>query len=127
MKIITFNLKYFLTSIILLLILIAIAAFVNDRFIRPFIGDALVVVWMYVFLKAFVEMHYFKLANCVLFFSYTIEIAQFFKLVQILGLEDIAIARIIIGSTFDWLDFVAYTIGWIVVLLIEKYRLSKSM
>jgi hypothetical protein len=95
---------------------VLIASFVTDQFIRPFVGDALIVVWMYLFLKSFLKVKSAILAYSVLAFSYVIECAQYFNLVHFLNLQDIPLARIIIGSTFDWLDFVAYTAGWLMIL-----------
>lgn len=117
-----FHWHYFLTSLFLLVTLIVIATFINDSFVRPFLGDALVVIWMYALLKAFIKATYLQATVFVLLFSYLIEIAQYFKLVELLGLQDIEVARIIIGATFDWMDFVAYTTGAITVLIIEYYR-----
>lgn len=107
-----------------LLILVYIALFVNDQFVRPFLGDVLVVGWLYLFLKSFINIHNNKLAHAVLIFACALEVAQFYNLVTILGLEHIKIARIIIGSTFDWLDMLAYGIGWVFILSIEGYRLK---
>lgn len=121
---ILFNRKYFFASCALFLVLVYIALFVNDQFIRPFLGDVLVVGWMYLFLKSFIKLQRYKLAHAVLFFSYSVEVAQFFDLVTILGLQHIKAARIIIGSTFDWLDLLAYTIGWFSIILIEYYRVA---
>lgn len=117
-----FNKKYFLVSFALLLILIYIALFVNDQFVRPFLGDVLVVGWMYLFLASFIKVSRYKVAHAVLAFAYVIEIAQRYELVTVLGLEHIKAARIIIGSTFDWLDLLAYTIGWVVIILVEHCR-----
>jgi len=122
--VIKFNKKYFIVSFIFLLVLVYIALFINDQFIRPFLGDVLVVGWLYLFLKSFIKIQSNKLANAVLIFACVLEVAQFYNLVAVLGLGHIKIARIIIGSTFDWLDILAYTIGWIFILLIERYRLK---
>ena len=113
-------------SCILLSVLVYIALFVHDQFVRPFLGDVLVVIWLYLCLKSFIKMQSDKLAHAVLFFAYAIEIAQYYDLVTVLGLQHIRAARIIIGSTFDWLDLLAYTIGWFFILLIERYRLKKA-
>ncbi len=116
-----FQVRSFLLSTVLLALLIFIAAFVHDRFIRPFGGDVLVVVWLYFFLKSFLNMSPLKLSIAVLLFAYGIEIAQYFNLVNLLGLEDYKLARIIIGSTFDPMDLLAYTIGWVLIIAHEWY------
>lgn len=121
---IRFNKNYFFLSCALLLVLIYIALFVNDKFVRPFLGDVLVVGWIYLFVSSFIKVQSYKLAHWVLLFACTVEVAQYYKLVEVLGLQDIKAARIIIGSTFDWLDILAYIIGWLAIILIERYRVQ---
>lgn len=119
-----FNAKYFLVSCVLFLVLVYIAMYVKDQFIRPFGGDVLVVIWLCVFFKSIVSVAPYKLAHYVLAFAWSIEIAQYFKLVNILGLQDNKIASVAIGSTFDWQDLLAYTIGWGFILVVERYKLT---
>lgn len=121
-----FNIKSFLLSLIFLGSLIYIALFVNDQFVRPFLGDVLVVGWLYLCVKSFIKIKNSTLAHSVLLFACMIEVAQFFNLVTLLGLQHIKAARIIIGSTFDWLDILAYGIGWACILLIEFYRFKSK-
>ena len=123
---IQFHPKYFIFSLILLAVLVIIAMFIHDQFIRPFVGDVLVVIWMYFSLRAFIKTSHLAAAHFILIFSYTVEIAQYFKLVEVLGLENIKLARIIIGSTFDWMDFVAYTTGWLIILVMQWYKTKRD-
>lgn len=122
-NVVQFNVKYCVLSLGLLAVLVLIAAFVHDQFVRPFLGDALVVVWLYVLLRTFIKIEHVTAAFVVLVFSCSVEIAQYFKLVNVLGLQDIKLARIIIGSTFDWMDFVAYATGWLIIMMVAKGRL----
>lgn len=117
-----FNWKYFFSNIILFLVLVYIALFVNDKFVRPFLGDVLVVGWLYLLLKSFFKVKAATAAHAVLIFACAVEVAQCYNIVAVLGLEHIKAARIIIGATFDWLDILAYGIGWGCILLIEHYR-----
>ncbi len=117
---IRFSLKDFIISILLLGLLVYIALFVRDRFIRPFLGDVLVVIWLYYTLKAFLNISCGRLAFGVLVFSYLIEFAQYFRVISWLGLEDVAIVRIVFGATFDFMDLLAYTLGWLVILGIDR-------
>ncbi|MGS0674503.1 ribosomal maturation YjgA family protein [Shewanella sp. 125m-1] len=112
----TFKPQYFVYSNLLLLLLIFIALFINDGFIRPFIGDLLVVIWMFLLLASFINLSPIKLSVSVLILAYSIEIAQYFKLVNLLGLQNNSFARTVIGSTFDWLDFLAYSLGWLAIV-----------
>lgn len=117
-----FNKKYFFWSFALFLALAYIALFVNDTFVHPFLGDVIVVGWLYLSLKSFIKMNSYMLAHLVLALAYVIEIAQYFNIVSILGLQHIDPVRVIFGATFDWLDLLAYTVGWGCILFIERCR-----
>ncbi len=106
-----FNARYFVCSLILLLTLIVIALFIRDSFIRPFLGDVLVVIWLYLLLVACLSFSKKSIAIFVLAFACSLEALQYFQLINLLGLQDHQAARIIIGATFDWLDLVAYALG----------------
>lgn len=115
-----FNWKYLCWSIILLGIEVFIALFINDRIIRPHIGDLLVVILIYCFVRSFLNISVWIAAIGVLLFSYVVEVLQYINVVKLLGVDHSRFARIIIGTTFNWLDILAYTVGILVVLFIEK-------
>ena len=120
----SFNWKYGLLFLGLLFVEIFIALVVRDRFIRPFLGDVLVIGLIYCFLKTFLTWNYKLTSLGVLVFAFCIEFAQYFKLANVLGLADNKIASIILGSTFDWLDLLAYLIGFAAILLLEGRQKS---
>lgn len=115
--------RYFVIAIIIFIIEVIIALYVHDKIIRPYIGDFLVVILLYCVLKSVVDIPALTAAIIVLLFAYCIEVLQYFKIASILRLQQNKIASIIIGSSFDWSDLVSYTLGIILVLIIEKYRL----
>jgi hypothetical protein len=115
---IKFRAKYLFVFAGILLTEVWIALFVNDQIIRPFVGDLLVILLMYAFVRVFIEpRNHVVLAVCLLVFAYLVEIGQYFELVSRLGLADLGIARIVIGTSFDWVDFLAYTIGFMIVIV----------
>ena len=59
-------------------------------------------------------------AVSVLLFSYTVEILQYLKIINVLGLQHSGIARIVIGTSFEWIDLLAYTAGVAIILFVEK-------
>lgn len=59
-------------------------------------------------------------AIAVLLFSYLVEILQYFNIIEILGLQHLRWARIIIGTSFAWQDLAAYTAGTGLVILFEQ-------
>jgi Protein of unknown function (DUF2809) len=121
-----FNRRYFILAIILFVVEILIALFAHDRVIRPYAGDFLVVILMYCFLRSFVNTPVFITALSVLIFSYAVEILQYFHIGDRIGLHNSRLAGIIIGSSFEWIDLIAYTGGIILVLSIEKIIAGRS-
>ena len=116
----TFNTKYFVIAIVLFVIEVLIAVFVHDRFIRPYVGDFLVVILIYCAVRTFIRASPAKIAPGVLVFSYVIEILQYFQIVDRLGLSGNVIAKTVIGYGFEWWDLVAYTLGAGFILLLER-------
>jgi hypothetical protein len=121
-----FNKNYFLLFLILFVVEILIALYVNDSFIRPYVGDLLVVILIYCFIKSFFTSPVMQSAIAVLLFACIIETLQYFNLVQKLGLQHSKTARIIIGSAFEWKDMLAYVAGIGPVLMIERMKKETS-
>jgi hypothetical protein len=123
----TFRLKYFIWFLVLLFIELYIALYIKDRFIRPYIGDVLVVILLYTFLRSFFKISYIQGMITVLFFSFTIEFSQVFQPIKLLNLEDCQIAHWVLGSSFNWFDFIAYLAGLVIIFIVEKkYHKNKT-
>ncbi|PAX59467.1 ribosomal maturation YjgA family protein [Brunnivagina elsteri] len=120
-----FNKKYFYFTLVLFLIEVCIAVFINDVFIRPFIGDVLVVILIYCFIRTFWNIDSFIVALSVFAFACIIEVLQYFNFVSKLGLQNNRILAVSLGSTFDWKDIIAYAIGIIIVLWLENRQARK--
>ena len=117
---------YLLVTICLLFIEIAIALFVKDKIIRPYIGDLLVVILIYAFVKIWISNREILVAICVFVFACFIEFLQYFHIVEVLGLDDNKVATVIIGSKFNTLDIVMYLMGTIAVIVTEKFLKSRA-
>jgi hypothetical protein len=114
-----FSKLYFCLAILLLLTEIFIALFVHDGIIRPIGGDFLVVVFLYCLLQSFCSIKVVPSALFVLLFAYFIEILQYYHFIELIGLQDIFLARMVIGTTFSWSDIYAYTGGILFVVFCE--------
>ena len=119
-RLLKFNSVYFVLAVLIFASEIVIAIFAHDRIIRPYLGDVLVVILIYCTLKSFIDSPVLSTALAVLAFSFVIEGLQYLNIVQRLGLQDSQIATTIIGTSFAWIDIVAYTIGIFIVLVCEK-------
>lgn len=102
---------YLAMFIILLLVEVWIAIFVKGGFIRHNLGDILVVIVIYFFIKIFWQKKHIWLALEIFLFAVLVEVAQYFRMVEILGVEDNTFLRVLIGSVFDIKDIVSYGIG----------------
>lgn len=123
-----FKLKwnYLILALFLLVVLILIALFVNDRIIRPIGGDFLVVIFLYCLLRGFIHRSSFKIAVFVLIFAIGVEISQYFGLIDLLGLGDRTIAKLIFGHAFSWWDMLAYALGILTVFLLDNLSFRKT-
>jgi len=100
-----------------------IAAFLHDRLVRPYVGDLLAVVFLYCLAKSlFPALPAGPTVVGVLLVAYTLEALQYLHLLQHLGLQHSRLAAIVLGSHFEWIDMVAYTLGALLIWGAEKVR-----
>ncbi|WBL25545.1 ribosomal maturation YjgA family protein [Zunongwangia sp. HGR-M22] len=104
---------------------ILIASFVNGGFIRNVLGDYIVVFLIYYFFLSFLETSRIKLAIFVLFLAYTIELLQYINILKLLKIKRTIATTMILGSSFDWLDMLAYTLAFLTLILIARFKHSK--
>lgn len=121
-NIIRFDKKSFLIAVAIFIIEILIALYITDNFVRPYVGDVLVVILIYYFVKTFVNVPVWPLAIGTLLFAYLIETLQYFEFVKLMGLGDNQFANVVLGNYFAWEDIIAYTIGIAIVLMIERRK-----
>ena len=118
------NIKYLIVFILLLLIETFIALYVRDAFVRPYLGDSIAVAFVYTFIMIFIKKsQHLKpkiiVASISLSISFFVEALQATSFLEITGLDSIKWARIILGASFSWEDILAYTGGFIAVVIIE--------
>lgn len=102
---------------LLFLVELIIAIYIDDSFVRPFVGDVLVIMLIYFFIRTFLVCHKMKLIIAILLFAFSVEVGQYFDMVSILHLQDNKLARIVLGTTFDVMDFVGYSVGALLLML----------
>jgi hypothetical protein len=117
-----FDRRSFLIFLLVLILEIIIGTFFHDRFVRYFLGDVLIVVLICYFLRSWWAIRLRVLLLGTLAFAFLVELAQYVDLIGRLGWQHSEFTRLTIGSTFDWMDLVAYTIGTGLSLIIAKVR-----
>jgi len=112
--------NYFIAAILIFLIEVGIAKYVHDAIVRPFVGDFLVVILLYLIVRAISKSSCLQAALGVLIFSFAVESLQWIGIVDILGLSDNKFAKILLGTTFSLLDLVSYILGTVTIYFIDE-------
>lgn len=110
---------------LLFIVEVLIALYIRDRFIRPYVGDVLVVL-LYFAIRVIWPMGIRLLPLYVTLFACMVEASQYFNLVTLLGLTDNRLARTLLGSTFDWADVVCYLVGGATVWGYQRWIRAKK-
>ena len=113
------NKTYLALTLLFLTIEILIAVYLKTGFIRHTFGDYLCVILLYCFFKSFIIGNHFNIALSVLLIAFVIEFLQLTNYLALFNLEDNYTVKLILGSTFEFLDLVAYTLGITTVVLFE--------
>ncbi len=109
-----------LTIVTLLLVTeVAIALFHFHKFIRGFVGDVLVIPLLFYFLRIFTKWRTLYLALTVLGIAIAIEFLQMINLLKHFTITS-NFLQIVLGTTFDYKDLLAYLTGFLLVLGFEK-------
>lgn len=115
-----FHPGYFFLTLMFLSTEILIALFVNDHLIRPYLGDMLVVVLMYCFIRSFLKLNVNSAILMVLAIAFIVECMQYFNFLKLVGLESSAPVKLILGNTFSLEDLAMYLLGGFLIFIIER-------
>ena len=112
------RLIFAISAVILLAIEIFIGLFVHDSFVRPYLGDALVVILIWCVVRIVIPDRFVWLSGAVFLFAVIVEVSQIFPLCDALGIEN-RLIRTLMGTSFAWGDIVAYLAGCAVTLAVD--------
>ena len=110
---------YAVAALLVFLTEAAIAIWLRDSLIRPYFGDSLAVVLVYLALRAATRLSVPRATIVALTVAFAVELSQWFRLVDALGLRANPIASAMLGTGFDPRDFFAYGFGGAMVLAAE--------
>lgn len=120
---IQFSLKYLLVTVFLFLIEVLIATSLkNIFFVRAYLGDVIVVILLYTFVKTLIKTNDLKLISNIFIFSCLIEFAQYFNVADHLGFKPGSIMYIVIGNSFSWIDILSYFAGCLLVAIFLQVK-----
>lgn len=114
-----FNLTYFLIILVIFIVEVLIATvFSNIFFVRAYLGDIIVVMLLFTFVKSFfVIKNNHSLILGIFLFSCVVEWAQYFHIAEKMGLRPGSIMYIIVGNSFSWIDIICYAAGCLLLFL----------
>jgi hypothetical protein len=101
---------------------------VRDNFVRPYVGDVLVVILIYFFVRIFLPNGLRLLPLYIFLFASAVEALQYINVVRILGIQDNVFLATVIGASFSWPDILCYAVGCgaAAVIDIPKKDIAKS-
>lgn len=102
---------YLMSFVGILILEVLIALFVDDRFIRPYGGDVLVVILLGCLYRSIRPKGSLWLSGGIFLLAVGVEVAQYFNFVELLGLGHIGFFRILMGTSFAWADIWSYGAG----------------
>ncbi len=108
------NRNYFFITVLLLLLEIAIAQFFKDYFIRGFLGDVVVIPLLYYFIRFFLQKNIKRLKEYIVLVAFCVEFIQYSKIIEQFTIHS-SLLKIVLGSTFDTWDLLAYCLGYILI------------
>ena len=108
------RLVYLGLFLVLVSIEVLIAFFVHDSFVRPYVGDVIVVAVICCFLRIFMPNKIKLMPLYVFLFATVVEALQYFNYVTLLGLGDSKFFRILLGTSFSYADIICYAVGGVI-------------
>lgn len=108
------------TAGVLFALLVFIALYVRDRYVRPHGGDLLVVVFLHLLLRAMTPLGRWTAAAAVFGLACAMELAQAFGLASALGLRPGGAAEVALGAHADWVDLGMYALGALVAVALDR-------
>ena len=116
---ISFNSNYLMLFLVILILELGLALWIQNGFLRVTFGDFLVVILVYAAARSIIHIKPIYMAIAVLIFAIGVETLQYFKLINLLGLENNMLARLVLGNTFSFQDIFAYILGVTLIYFID--------
>lgn len=103
-----------------------IARFYFSDFVRSYLGDVLVVILLWSFVRIFVPEKIRLLPLWVFIFACLIETGQYFNYTELLGVSEYPLLCTLMGTSFAWGDILSYLAGCTVCGIVEIVRYKRN-
>ena len=118
------RLIYIIIAVVLLAVEILIGVFVHDQFVRPYLGDTLVVILLWAIVRIIIPRRAVWLSGAVFLFALLVELSQLIPLVDLFGIQN-KLIRTLMGTSFAVGDIVAYAAGCIITAGVDIWSFQK--
>ena len=95
-----------------------IGLFVHDSFIRPYVGDMLIVIMIWALIRIIIPGRAVWLSGAIFIFALLVELSQIIPLADFLKIDS-KLIRILMGTSFSVGDILAYLAGCVITLCID--------
>lgn len=118
----SFRPAYALATLVVFVIEVLVALYMHDAVVRPYGGDILAVVLVYLALRAVTPMGVNRAVLLALVVAFAIEFGQLFHVLDRLGLGHSRLLRVVLGGVFDVKDLACYVTGAAAAWAVETGR-----
>lgn len=115
------RIRYIIIFILVLIVECLIAIFFKKGFIRENIGDLLVIPCIYSMFRIIFPDRLKLLNLYVLIFALIVEILQLLNITTFIANNN-KIFSIALGGTFDIKDIICYIVGYMLILVFERWQ-----
>lgn len=112
------RISFLAVFVLLLAVEVLIALFVHDDFVRPYVGDMIVTVVVWSFLRIIFPDRFKLMSLYVMFFAILVEVGQYFHYTELLGITNPVLVTMM-GTSFAWADIACYAVGCVVAAVAD--------
>lgn len=119
------NKTFALITLMVFIIEVLIATVFKKTVLRPVFGDFLVVILIYAFFRTITHWKPLHIGIGVLTFACLVEYSQYMHILDKLSIKPNKATEMLLGSSFDWYDVLAYTFGVVCIVFIDLKIIRK--
>ncbi|MBP3446282.1 MAG: DUF2809 domain-containing protein [Clostridia bacterium] len=112
------RISFLAVFVLLLAVEVLIALFVHDDFVRPYVGDMIVTVVVWSFLRIIFPDRFKLMSLYVMIFAILVEVGQYFHYTELLGITNPVLVTMM-GTSFAWADIACYAVGCVVAAVAD--------
>ncbi len=104
------RISFLAVFVLLFAVEVLIALFVHDDFVRPYVGDMIVTVVVWSFMRIIFPDRFKLMSLYVMIFAILVEVGQYFHYTELLGITNPVLVTMM-GTSFAWADIACYAVG----------------